>query len=213
MSRTATAERSTMHIIGLTGPTGAGKGTVSSLLSAQGIPAIDTDAVYHKLLIPPSPCLDGLTARFGRDILMPDGTLNRPALAARVFAPEAEAERDDLNRMTHGYVLEAVRQICAEWKSKGVPAVLVDAPLLFESGFDRECDRTLAVLADPDIRLARIMARDGLSFPAATSRLRAQKPDDFYISQADAVLYNNGTPEDLRPSLASLLTRWGVGNP
>lgn len=198
-----------MLIIGLTGPSGGGKGTVSTLFAEFGIPSVDTDRVYHDLLIPPSPCLDALVERFGRQILNPDGSLDRKALAAWVFAEEHEQELLDLNTITHRFVLDVVREICAELAQKDCPAVLVDAPLLFESGFDGECDQTLAILADPDVRLCRIMARDKISLPAARARLNAQKTDDFYIKQADHVIHNNGAPDDLLGEVKTLALSWG----
>ena len=82
-----------MKILGLTGQSGAGKGAVAALFAEHGIPSVDTDAVYHELLIPPSACLDELTAEFSGAILNPDGTLNRPALAALVFEPSEEGHR------------------------------------------------------------------------------------------------------------------------
>ena len=202
-----------MLIIGLTGPSGAGKGTVASLFSPYGIPSIDTDAVYHDLLIPPSPCLDGLAERFGSSILNPDGSLHRQALATLVFAPEGERDLEDLNRLTHGFVLTRVREICDTLRENDTPAVLVDAPLLFESGFDSECDRTLAVLADSTARISRIMARDGLSTEAALARMKAQKTDDFYMQRADAVIYNNGSPDGMAEEVHRLLTAWEVISP
>lgn len=202
-----------MLTIGLTGPSGAGKGLVASLCAGYGIPSIDTDAVYHQLLIPPSACLDELTARFGSGILCPDGTLNRKALAHRVFSAGNESDHEDLNRITHRYVLDRVRVMLRDFSSGACPAVLVDAPLLFESGFDRDCDRVLAVLAEPDIRLSRIMARDSLTREQARERLRAQKPDSFYIQRADAVIYNNGSPEEPAAAVRAVLSRWGVVRP
>lgn len=202
-----------MLIIGLTGPTGAGKGTVASRFAVYGVPSIDTDAVYHQLLIPPSACLDAVAERFGASVLKPDGSLDRSALASRVFAPGHEEERSDLNHITHAYILDCVRATCRELDTRGVPAVLVDAPLLYESGFDAECDRVLAVLADPDVRLARIMARDGLPLSAAVSRLRAQKPDSFYTERASAVIRNDGSPEELDAPIRSLLYAWKVVTP
>lgn len=200
-------------IIGLTGQTGAGKSVVSAICRGWSIPSIDTDEVYHTLLIPPSACLDELVTAFGSGVLRADGSLDRPALAAIVFAPDGTEKRELLNRITHRYVLEAVRATCRDMTAQGVPAVLVDAPLLYESGFDKECDRVLAVLAAPDVRLCRIMARDGLSLAAATARMQAQKPDDFY-HLADGVLYNDGnSPDELIPHLRSLLSAWGVPLP
>lgn len=201
-----------MLIVGLTGPSGAGKGTVASLFAPHGIHSIDTDEVYHKLLIPPSPCLDDLAARFGTQILNADGALDRKILAAHVFAKGNENELRDLNRITHAYVLGVTRSICHKLESQGCVGVFVDAPLLFESGFDRECDTTLAVLADPDVRLSRIMARDSLTLSQAEARLSAQKPDSYYTERATHVIYNNTNVEDLAPEVKRLLAEWGVGS-
>lgn len=201
-----------MLTIGLTGPSGAGKGTVASMFAPYGILSIDTDKVYHDLLIPPSPCLDELAERFGQQILNPDGTLDRKILAAHVFAPGNEDELCDLNRITHAYVLDVTRGICRELETKGCVGVFVDAPLLFESGFDRECDTTLAVLADPDVRLSRIMTRDALTLSQAQARLSAQKPDSYYTERAAHVIYNNTNVEDLASEVQRLLTQWGVGS-
>ena len=199
-----------MLIIGLTGPSGAGKGTVASLFASYGIFSVDTDKVYHDLLIPPSPCLDALIERFGTKMLNPDGTLDRKALAAHVFSRGNEAELSDLNRITHAFVLDVTRGLCRELKAQGCVGVFIDAPLLFESGFDHECDTTLAVLAEPDVRLTRIMSRDGLSLPEAQARMSAQKPDSYYLERTKHVIYNNCTADDLLPDVRRLLTAWGV---
>ncbi len=199
-----------MLIIGLTGPSGAGKGFVAACFSRYGIPSIDTDAVYHELLKPPSVCLDELTARFGQGILAPGGTLDRAALAALVFAPDCETALNDLNRITHRHVLAEVRRTCATLSATGTPAVLVDAPQLFESGFDAECDRVLAVLAPRDLRLARIMARDGLDRDRAEARLHAQHADDFFRARADAVILNDGDAAAVDSEVRQLLSLWEV---
>ncbi len=190
-----------MLIIGLTGPTGAGKGYIAQCFLHYGVPSVDTDALYHALLVPPSACLDELTTRFGAAILNPDGTLNRPALAAMVFAPGAESALDDLDHITHRHILAEVRRRCAALAEQDTPAVLVDAPRLYESGFDAECDKVIAVLADRETRLLRIMARDGLDEARATARLDAQKPDDFFRARADVVIRNDrAMPEIIRKS-------------
>ena len=199
-----------MLTVGLTGPSGAGKGTVASLFARYGVPSIDTDAVYHDLLVPPSACLDELTARFGEGILSEHGTLDRKALAAVVFAPGHVQDLADLNRITHRHVLEEVRRLLAIYESEGKPAVLVDAPQLFESGFDAECDVILVVLASREVRLSRIMVRDGLDEVRATARLDAAKPDSFFREHADAVICNNGETEDMDAEVRQLLTAWEV---
>lgn len=199
-----------MLTIGLTGPSGAGKGTVASLFARYGVPSIDTDAMYHDLLVPPSACLNELTARFGEAILSDQGTLDRKALAAVVFAPGHEQDLADLNRMTHRHVLCEVRRLLAIYEAEGKSAVLVDAPQLFESGFDTECDFVLAVIASREARMSRIMARDGLDKARATARLNAQKPDGFFREHANAVICNDGDPEAMDAEVRRLLTLWEV---
>ncbi len=199
-----------MLIIGLTGPSGAGKGTVASLFARYGVPSIDTDAVYHELLIPPSPCLDELTAHFGRGILSPDGTLNRPALAAIVFAPGHDDDRHVLNGITHGHIMRQITRLLCEYRSQGYPAVLVDAPQLFESGYHQECDRVLSVLAPREMRLSRIMARDGLTEEQASARLQAQLPEDIFRERSDSVIVNDGELTSLESAVRALLTAWEV---
>ena len=199
-----------MLTVGLTGPSGAGKGVVASLFATRGVPSIDTDKVYHDLLIPPSACLDELVSRFGREILSPDGRLNRGALAAIVFAEGRERELADLNAIAHRHILAKSREILADYEAKGFPAVLVDAPQLFESGFDAECGVILAVLAPYDLRLARVMARDGLSEERAIARLNASHTDEFFRQRSHAVLVNDGEIRPLEAAVDRLLAEWGV---
>ncbi len=199
-----------MLTVGLTGPSGAGKGTVASLFARYGVPSIDTDRIYHDLLIPPSACLDELVKRFGAGILAPDGSMDRAALAAIVFAPGADGALEELNRISHRYVLDEVRRQLHGLEADGVSAVLVDAPQLFESGFDAECGRILAVLASRELRLARIRTRDGLTVERATARLDAQKPDEFFYERADAVMVNDGEPAALDAEVRRLLDAWEV---
>ena len=195
-----------MLTVGLTGPTGAGKGAVSSLLASYGIPSIDTDAVYRELLGPPSPRLDELAATFGRDILTPAGELDRVALSAKVFAAGRADRLELLNSVTHPHILNEVRRRLAEhgkeWRNTGKPlAVIVDAPQLYESGFDRECDIICSVLAPKKARLARIMARDGMTEERARARMNAQRSDSFY-RKAGYLIVNDGDMERLEEEVS-----------
>ncbi len=199
-----------MLMIGLTGPSGAGKGVVASLFARYGVPSIDTDKVYHDLLIPPSACLDELAERFGVDILTADGTLDRRALAALVFAEGHGDDLRDLNTITHRHILSEVRRQLAVFASQDTPAVLVDAPQLFESGFHTECGFILSVLAPREVRLGRIMARDGLDEERALARLAASQTDEFFTERSDAVLVNDGRVEALEDEVRRLLSLWGV---
>ena len=199
-----------MLTIGLTGPSGAGKGVIASLFAEYGVPSIDTDKVYHDLLLPPSSCLAELTSRFGYEILFPDGTLNRGALAAIVFAEGHGNDLTDLNAITHRHILGKARDILADYEAQEIPAVLVDAPQLFESGFDRECDFILSVLAPYELRLSRIMVRDGLTEERARARLDASHSDEFFTERSNAVIVNADDMGALEAEVRRLVTEWGI---
>lgn len=179
-----------MKIIGLTGPSGSGKGWVCNILNSGGIPSVDTDAVYHALLCPPSHCLDELRNGFGDGIIKPDGTLDRRALADIVFSDSHRLEQ--LNAITHKYILERTNVLLEQFAARGCPAAVIDAPALFEAGWGDKCDFVIAVLADRETRLRRIIERDGLPHEAAEQRLRAQPCDSFYTSRAKYTVLNNG---------------------
>lgn len=193
-----------MKIIGLTGPSGAGKSHICTCLSREGIPSINADHVYHNLLIPPSPCLDALAEHFGNGIIAPDGTLDRPALAAIVFAEGAEEKRNALNSITHHFVIDKMLSLIEKYSKAKTEAIIADVPLLFESDFHKKCDLTVAVLADRQIRIDRIMKRDGIDYAAASARISSQKPDEFYTSRADVTVYNNSDESSLEAEVKKI---------
>ncbi len=182
-----------MTIIGITGPTGAGKSLLSTYLKEHGIAVIDADEVYHGLLIPPSDCLEALRNAFGSDIFHADGTLDRSALSAIVFHNADKLTL--LNETVLGFVLTEIRRRIAILEKEGHKAVAVDAPTLIESGFHTECDTVVSVLAPSDVRLSRIMQRDGIDRTAASVRIAAQKDEEFYRSHSHVVLCNDGDRE------------------
>ena len=192
-----------MVVIGLTGPTGAGKSTVRELFAAYGIPGIDADSVYHELISPPSACLDELTRIFGKSILLPDGSLDRKALGKKVFSNARL--RAMLNAVTHRHVMKEIHRRLAALEKEGAPAAVLDAPQLFEANAQKDCDAVVAVLANPDFRLARVSSRDGLSKEEVLARMNAQLEEDFFRSHADFVLENNGFPDDLIPGVERIL--------
>ena len=126
-----------MLVIGLTGPTGAGKGAVASVFEKYKIPVINADRVYHELISPPSSCLQELVECFGKEILLPNGSLDRRALGSIVFNDPAALER--LNSITHRYVMEEVEIRMERFRRDGLPVAVFDAPQLFEAGAHRAC--------------------------------------------------------------------------
>lgn len=193
-----------MHVFGITGPSGAGKSLLCEYCAAHGIPHLDADAIYHELLLPPSEAVDALCRVFGNGILDDTGAIDRQSLSAIVFHDEKKLAL--LNETVLGIVLREIRCRLGKLKSQGVAAVAVDAPTLIESGFHRECDTVVVVLSAKETRIARIMARDRLSRERAEERVNAQKPDDFYRSAADTVLYNDGDCEQLFAAFEALLS-------
>ena len=197
-----------MKVLGLTGPSGSGKGYTERVFSSFGVPFIDTDGVYHALVSNDSPCTRELRTHFGNFVIRKDGALDRKALATHVFCGGEEEKKRLalLNSITHKYVLDNVRAWMTEKRNQGYKAVMIDAPLLYESGFDCECDAVIAVLAPRALRLQRIMERDGLSETAALSRINAQPSDDFYKERADFIIYNDADEDAVKKEAVKILS-------
>lgn len=178
-----------MKVIGITGPTGAGKTTALNALVRLGGAVIDCDAVYHVLLEHSGPMKEELTARFGRSILGGEGHLDRKLLGQVVFQDEAALLA--LNAITHRHVGEVVRARIAAAEAEGRPAVAIDAIALIESGLGRQCDAVVGVLAPAEVRIGRIMAREGISEEYARLRVAAQKKDDYFRANCTYILENS----------------------
>ncbi len=200
-----------MRVIGLTGGTGAGKGEVSLCFMTQGIKCLDTDKVSREVSKPGKPCLLELVEYFGEGILNPDGTLDRKGLAALVFGEENAEKREvkqaALNRITHKHIIDAMKAWLAEREREGATLAVVDAPQLFESGFDRHCDYTIGVIADERVRVRRITSRDNITVEAAEKRIRAQKSDEFFIDTCDFIVYNNAGVDMLGHQVENILEK------
>ncbi len=197
-----------MKIVGLVGGSGVGKGTVCSVFKKYNFASIDTDAVYHKLTsTPDSACLAALKEAFGSEIITSDGVLDRRALSGIVFAEGAEEKRELLNKIAHKYVLDEVRRQIPVFEKEGYFAVLVDAPLLFESGFDKECDIILCVIAPKNARIERIILRDGISKEAAEARISAQLSDEYLKEHSDIVIYNDKTLSELEAEIEKIVKK------
>ena len=181
-----------MKVVGLCGGSGSGKGVVSSIFSRRGIPAIDTDAIYHEITSMDSPCLRALVKEFGNEIISESSALNRKALAKIVFnSDDSLIKLKRLNEISHKFILDEVRHRLAEFEKQGYKAVIVDAPVLFESGFNRECDVVISVVDNRETRLERVMTRDNITMKSALSRISSQLSDEELISRSDVVIKND----------------------
>lgn len=175
-------------IIGLTGPTGSGKSSVSAVAEGLGIKVIDCDKYARIAVLKGSDGLKALTEVFGKEILFENGELNRKALAGLAFKTKENTEL--LNKTLLPFIVEIVN------KQIGKEDVLLDAPTLFESGMNSICDSVIAVLSDREKRMKRITERDNLTDNEANLRIEAGKPDSFYKERADFIIYNNGSLEN-----------------
>jgi dephospho-CoA kinase len=178
--------------IGLTGGIGSGKSTVSALLAARGAVVIDADRIAREVVEPGTPGLAAVTEAFGEQVLRDDGSLDRPALAAIVFAdPDA---RKTLDGIVHPLVRSRAAELAAAAPEHAV--VVHDVPLLVETGQAGSYDLVLVVETDPEVRVDRLVRR-GLTAEDARARIAAQATDDQRRAVADVVLDNSGTEAEL----------------
>ena len=181
-------KKKTPVLIGLCGRSGSGKGTVASFFEKYGVPSVDTDAVWREMTGPSresgktAECVTALAEVFGADAAAADGSLNRDFIRSLVFAGDGAEKRDLLNRTSHPFIIKETLKRAEELGVRGARAVIVDAPLLFESGLDGMCDLIIAADAPDDVLIERIVARDGVSPERAAERLAAQKrPEELPV--------------------------------
>lgn len=200
------------RVVALTGGIGTGKSTVAALLRELGATLIDADAIVHELQAPGAPMLDEIRAAFGPGVLDARGALDRQALGALVFRdPEA---RRRLEAIVHpGVGLEVARRLAAA-RASGVPLVVLDIPLFFETrrrgrggASQLPVDLVLLAYAPEATQLARIVARDGCSRDEALRRIRAQIPIEEKKELADLVIDNSGSRRETEAQVRACYAR------
>ena len=186
-------------LIGITGTTGSGKSEASELISKKHT-VIDADKCAGIVV---DSLLPELSAAFGIEVVGLDGKLDRELLAKKAFAnPEKTAL---LNAITHPPIIEYVNRKLDETWNSGKYIVFLNAPQLFEAGYNNKCSKIIAIIADDKIRLKRIMSRDKISRHQATLRMNAQKSNDFFSRNCDIIIENNGTVEAFRKAIREAL--------
>ena len=192
-----------MKILGLTGPSGAGKTLFSFFLCSKGYPCVNADELYHSMLNPPSTLLDAIKEEFGEEYFNENGELDRKALGKLVFSDKASLER--LNATVLPRVIEKMQSIAKDYRANGAKLLVIDAPTLFEAGYDKSCDMTVSILAPASLRIERISERDEISISDALLRTQAQKDDSFYYERSDLVIVNDSDEETLKKKAEALI--------
>ena len=169
-------------VVGLTGQTGAGKTTVSDYLKENGVTIIDADHIAREVVESGSACIADIALEFGCEYINMDGTLNRKKMAKTVFTDKAKLKK--LNALIFPYIIDSIRTRTAQLRREQQGIIVLDAPTLFESGADRECD-----------------------YVEADQRINAQHDEEYYKSRSWQVLENDGSVDELKNQTSMLLSR------
>lgn len=185
-----------MRVFALTGGIGSGKSTVAQYWRSLGLPVVDADQLARDAVAPGQPALAQIVAAFGPGLLRPDGSLDRAALAERVFG-DAEA-RARLNQLVHPEVRGLAQTSFAQLEARGAPLACYEVPLLFETGQADAYRPVVLVSVSEATQLARAVGRDGAEPQAVQARIQSQLPLAVKAAQADYVIDNEGTPAATR---------------
>jgi dephospho-CoA kinase len=195
-----------MKVIGLVGGIGSGKSVVRAMLAELGAAVIDADRVGHEVYLPGTPGFAAVVECFGRDVVDAEGRIDRPKLGSVVFSDPAELAR--LNAIVHPLIQAEIERRIAEERRRGtVPAVIVEAAVLLEAGWDRLVDEVWLVAADREEVLRRLSASRGLSRAESEARLARQMSDEERRKAASVVIENRGSLDELRSSVADVWQR------
>lgn len=190
------------YVIGLTGGIGCGKTEAAQYLESLGAAWFDADAVSRALTAPSGAALPAIRAQFGDGVFFPDGTLDRAALGQIVFSsvPHRRALEGIIHPLVQRQMLERMDRAAEE----GFRVVILDVPLLFETGMDALCDETWALYLDREMQISRIVSRDGLTREQALARIESQMPTEERNARATHAINTDQPIEKTRQMLQQL---------
>jgi dephospho-CoA kinase len=192
------------RVFGLTGGIASGKSTVTKLFRQDGIPMVDADEVARSVVAPGMPALRLLVSAFGDQILLPDGSLDRPKLGSMVFLDSQK--RSVLDNIVQGILSDELKSQLKSLVERH-PLVGLDAALIIEKGHQDKYRPLVVVAVSEEIQLRRIQERDGFTEEEARARLSAQIPMEEKVKFADHVIWNNGTKDELLQKALCVLVK------
>lgn len=191
-----------MRVLGLTGGIGTGKSTVARLLREEGIPVVDADRISREVTEPGRDVYREILLRFGREVLLPDGRIDRKRLGETVFSDPGR--RAELESVTHPRIAEGIAQALAALEREEHPVAVVEAALIHERKRGRMFDAVIGVRCDRERQVERIMARDGISREQALARIAAQMDPDEKASASEYRIDNSGDLESTSAQVRAL---------
>ena len=193
-------------IIGITGSSGAGKSTICELLEMwYDVKIINADKIARKLSRRGTSYIIEIISEFGKDIVDDYGELRRRKLAQIIY--NDSEKRQKLNNCTFKYIIQEIEK---EISKSNKSALVIDAPLLFESGLNKKCDKVVGVISDKELQIERIVARDNIDYDDAEKRLKAQQNNDFYIKNCDKIIENNNNFEHIKQEVEKMAKEFGL---
>ena len=195
-----------MKIIGLTGGIASGKSTVSAYLRKKGASIIDADAIAHELLEPGKTLYEAYRQHFGEKILLPDGKLNRRAIGQQVFSDPVE--REWIGAAAHPLIKQEICQWVKQYRAEKKSLIVLDVPLLFESGWDKMAEKVCLVYVEEKIQLERLMKRNGYGREEAEARIAAQMSLEEKKKRADCLIDNSGSLSSTLRQVDNLWKEW-----
>ena len=188
-------------IIGITGSSGAGKSTICEILQKEyNVKIINADKIAKKLSCKGTSYINEIIKKFGKDIVDEKGELKRKKLAQIIY--NNSDKRKELNNCTFKYIKKEIEEEIKEIEKDEI--IIIDAPLLFECGLDKLCDKVIGVISKRDLQIERIIVRDNIDYNQAESRLNAQEDNEFYIKKCDAIIENNNDIEDIEKKIRKI---------
>ena len=189
-------------VLGVTGGVATGKSFVSEVFAELGAVVVSADELARDVVAPGGPVLAKLVETFGENILTAAGTLDRKALASKVF--QNRQARETLNALTHPAIAARSDRRLAHLRTTSAALIVYEAPLLFEAAAEGRVDAVLAIFVAPEIQLARLCRREGINRKAAEERISAHWPQHAKLAAADYVIDNSGLADETRKRVEAL---------